>query len=1557
MAIRHIYKALRLIVVVSLLVLVAVPAALYVGLSLPSVQDYARKTAGRMLSERLGVDVTVGNLSITPFNRVSLRNVAIVSEPGDTIVKARRLGAGFGLTDFIFNRRLVLNYVEAVGLDLRVWRDSAGAPLNIAPVISRLSRPGGDGGVPDLRINAIVVRQSAVSFDDLSAPMKPLGRFDPAHIRLADIRADLRLNLVKATRSIEIELSRLATTEARSGLTVTDLSTRAQIIKAPAPSPEIGNITLGYTELKLPSTQLSIQPTIITLLPEPELSLTVSPGSYLTISDLAPVIPESVTDRPGKLPLTPFSLDLVARANARAIDIKKLNVSTLDGAIRIEAPEGLVAEGIDSISNARFNIPALTLAVMPSAAPLLPFPLPGTMSADTIATPILPLRATIEGEGTMGYGSLAAHIESSGIGNAFASLDYQLGPDRRSGAVDAHLDMDKVNPAAIVAVMNAAAGRVSTLPLRLPHELTATIETAFSFTGFDKLPDGNLSTFISSVSLPVTRTGHSPVLTDIALYVTSERGKIEATLESANDGAAILADLSADTGDKSATFDVTLDDFDPSIFGLTKTEGRHLSFTATGIGNLEAPDAPLPVSGSLIVNDLRYGDLKLTSIDITSDIPEERTPSITLKSDILNAELRGTFDPQAVAADVRALAASLYPDIFPPASELRESRNNFSIEGRLLSTTPLDQVVKLPIQVHYPIDFAASLSSEAHRASIRLEAPYLWQGNKEIDATTIHIQATGSSARLSAATRMPTKNGMMDLLLQSSLPPVDSLSGNRRAVTTSLQWNVDASRDFSGDISFEARLRRDQQAKGSLMADVDILPGSMTFNDTIWAMDPSRITFREGRIAIDNFNVGRSDQHIKINGVVSSSPADNIIVSLADVDLDYVFETLNIPNAMFGGIATGNVYGSGVLGKDVSLYTPDLFVRGLKYNFSLMGDTHIRASFDPGIPAVNLHAVVEQPNKLRSYIDGYIKPTTEGYIDLDFKADRIEVGFMKPFMSAFASDVKGFASGQAHLFGTFHDVNMSGDIFAEDLALTLDFTGVTYYATDSVHLVPGYIDLEGITLRDRDGHTARLGGYLRHTNFHEPRFQFRITGADDLLVYDLPESPDRRWYGTIYGDGSANIIGVPGHIDIGVDMTTAPRSAFAFILSDTEEAYDYRFITFRDRDAADDDPLAGAVMSGIPAEVFEIRQALAKKVEEEGTSVYDMSITVRATPDALLTVVMDPVGGDAINARGSGDMTLTYNSASEDLGLRGDYTLDNGTYNFTFQDIIRKDFRINPGSTIRFTGDPYAAQLDIEAAYRLTANLSDLDESFLDDSELTRTTVPVDALIKVTGNMLSPDIAYDFAFPTLKDDIKRKVNSIVSTDDMRARQMLYLLALNRFYTPEYMSATKGNELFSVASSTISSQISNILGSLSENWSISPNVRSDRGDFSDVEFDLALSSSLLNNRLLFNGNFGYRDKSLNNNSFIGDFDLEYLLNRTGSLRLKAYNRYNDQNFYVKNALTTQGVGIVFRRDFDSFAPWFRSLLGRGRRKETSQPTPQPDVISEQPDTVNYELQPH
>ena len=169
---------------------------------------------------------------------------------------------------------------------------------------------------------------------------------------------------------------------------------------------------------------------------------------------------------------------------------------------------------------------------------------------------------------------------------------------------------------------------------------------------------------------------------------------------------------------------------------------------------------------------------------------------------------------------------------------------------------------------------------------------------------------------------------------------------------------------------------------------------------------------------------------------------------------------------------------------------------------------------------------------------------------------------------------------------------------------------------------------------------------------------------------------------------------------------------------------------------------------------------------------------------------------------------------------------------------------------------------------------------------------------------------------------------------MMNRQIIYLLALNRFYTPEYMGAEQGGELASVASSTLSSQLQNIIGSLTDKFSVAPSFKSEKSDLSDMEVDVALSSSLFDNRLLLNGNLGYRDRSTSQTTFIGDFDLEYLLSRDGRLRLKAYNHFNDASYYLRSALTTQGIGIIYRKDFDDPFTFIKRMFRRKKKKEES-----------------------
>jgi len=218
---------------------------------------------------------------------------------------------------------------------------------------------------------------------------------------------------------------------------------------------------------------------------------------------------------------------------------------------------------------------------------------------------------------------------------------------------------------------------------------------------------------------------------------------------------------------------------------------------------------------------------------------------------------------------------------------------------------------------------------------------------------------------------------------------------------------------------------------------------------------------------------------------------------------------------------------------------------------------------------------------------------------------------------------------------------------------------------------------------------------------------------------------------------------------------------------------------------------------------------------------------------------------------------------------------------FTLQTVIRKEFKIDKGSTISWTGSPYDAQLNIRALYPLTASLSDL----FDDAASTtnRGSVPVNCVLNLTDNLTNPTIKFEIDLPSSDEGIKQKVRSIINTEEMMNRQFAYLLVLGKFYTPDNTGNTGLDNTISFAFSTLSAHLNNwIQKSLNTN-NLSLGLDWQKSELATDEFKAQLNYQ--NKRIILNGDFGYRNDNVNTSTnaskFIGDFDLEYLLTESGN----------------------------------------------------------------------------
>ena len=334
-----------------------------------------------------------------------------------------------------------------------------------------------------------------------------------------------------------------------------------------------------------------------------------------------------------------------------------------------------------------------------------------------------------------------------------------------------------------------------------------------------------------------------------------------------------------------------------------------------------------------------------------------------------------------------------------------------------------------------------------------------------------------------------------------------------------------------------------------------------------------------------------------------------------------------------------------------------------------------------------------------------------------------------------------------------------------------------------------------------------------------------------------------------------------------------------------------------------------------------------------------MDFNLDVTPDAEVQIIFDPTMGDIIKARGSGPMNLSINTLGT-FDMVGEYTIEEGDYLFTLQNVINKRLNIQPGSTLRWTGDPFNANIDVTAIYRTKANPSDLLYGLAGTGEDVGR-VTVDCRIFLTDRLMSPTVSYDLYLPFSDEDLRNRVKSRIQSDEELSKQFLSLMVMNSFLpgTRSGESATGGENYMAGmnnASELLSNQLSNWLSQISNEFDVGVNYRPG-SELTPREMEVMLSTQFFNDRLSIDGSLDMKSSvtAQNTSNFAGDFDADYKLNKSGKIRLRAFNHSND-NITENNSDYTQGFGIFYKEEFNSFGELLRrywaTLTGKQKKQE-------------------------
>ena len=1462
------YKWWGIAVIVLLLPVVLV--------QIPSVQQLALRATTNYIEEKTNTKIDIQSVDFHLFNKLTLKEVVWKDSAGDTLLSAKRFSVGFEFWP-LFKKQYCIRSMQFNTFTVYLNRENENAPLNIQSILQAFQKNDTSEKSIDLRIRNISLYKGNVIYQ-IKNQIYTDEIFHFGDLHFSDINS--KINIQKLTNEgLNIFVKHFNFKE-KSGFQVKDLSFDLSANKDSA--------NIQKLKLQLPESQLNI----------------------VNVSSDYSVLQSDKNDWKNVL------FDMQIQDSYFSLNDLKAFIPTLNNCSETIQLEGFVSGKIDElffqqihlVSGKELDLAAdVSLQNITSKNPAKIY-LQACLNDSHISEKLI--RNLIDGFTVrpiqwppmiQEIGSVNLKGEVSGFLNHF-NTDIKALTD--IGDLQIQLDFRRAKLVELAGVVSSNKLNINQLfqnndfgNARFQLHFNSRFRTLADWQGD---VDATIDEFVYK-SYPYS---------NIRLTGNYAQKQLQCHLENRTPHGNMAADASIHFQGHESEYALSADVSKLLLkhFNLTqKQDNPQLSFRLQSHLKGNTIDN---LTGHLQINKFQYttDDKKLNINELAINISQtDSIKKLHIESDLLSGDINGVFDLSTLPMALKQSVAEYLPSfISDTPSVWAESNQDFTWNFILNNTEILSSILNLPATIYEKSKIEGKFDNHNREILLKASIPQFYAGGMLFENGTLDLNNGNGYLELQLnATNLPQKRN--EKMAMGAI-----IKASSDSIFTDLYWN-DKSK-YNGHLFFTSQITMPANHK-PLEALLRFNASEMMFNDSIWKIEPTLIHYQDKIINIRQFEANHNRQNIKIDGNISHNENDEIFISLTQVDLDYIFKSLSIRMGadylIFGGIATGNVRAQDLY--HTRQLSTRLDVRDFSFNNQIFGDLDLLGLWNDEKRHVEMIGKAVRNDSSFVNINGYIDPMNKA-MSILFNAHKTEVRFLHPFLDNIVKNLSGEATGPIRLFGALRDPTVEGEVWLQNGSFGIEFLNTRYSFSDWIRFKPDEIYMQNVKVFDKDGHSASFSGSVKHDLLSNFRFTAHIV-FDNFLVFNATQYGSPNFYGTVYGTGNVDIAGNEKLVNIDMKVHNE-NTELVFDFMKQANIADFNFIRFT--------PKEKEVKNTITQENINRERKGKKKNADTKTEIH-LNLMVNANNKAMVDFIMDPVSGDKISATGTGSMQVQYGT---DIPAKvfGNYRIEQGKYNFSFQQAIYRKFDIENGSSIAFKGDPLTAEMDIKAACEVSANLGDLNQQLISSSDRrsARTSVPVNCVLLLSGPLQHPAIKFDLEMPGSTAELERQVKSYIRTEDMMNRQIIYLLLMNRFYTPpEYATANTGfNNDFSLLSSTLSSSISSLLGSLSDKIQVGTNFHQFyENAVSKTEVELLLSSTLLNNRLIINGNIGYVDnphlKTLTNDiPLIGDFDFEYKLTPSGNTRLKGFNHYNYRNYYSLTPEMTQGFGILFRKDFNN-----------------------------------------
>ena len=965
----------------------------------------------------------------------------------------------------------------------------------------------------------------------------------------------------------------------------------------------------------------------------------------------------------------------------------------------------------------------------------------------------------------------------------------------------------------------------------------------------------------------------------------------------------ILSKLDLDKSSSQIDTEIDLEGIRTQKFGLSDKDLR-----ARVLAKIQFKGNPSNFSldgqftdGLVIYDDVSYN---LGKINFTSLIDSTRT-RVDISSPFLNLNLDANASIENSLEALQNHFKKHFETDFTEIESVSKSPVKVEVGLDFIETPILSEVFIKGIQKMDTLKSNFSFDEEKRLLTSSLNLPYFNFNDNEINGLRLNLNS-GDNAFTVNFGFDNIKAGPLDIAQTEILGEFK----NQR-----LDLNLKALKDdkvfFNSSIA--TTFEEDELYR------IKVSPDSLVLSGLLWSIpENNQILYQKDSIQVSDFVVSRKGQEIKITDDLDLNKS-HVGLAFKNFKLSSILNYFNPDEAL----ANGDLQGDFIIIEPFSSngLVSNLKVDNLKITQVPLGNLKLKAV-----------AVSEKDYKLDlSLKDAGIDFDAEGLydtktsqVDFDVALNKLEMKTIEDFATDYIKDANGVLNGEFKINGDLNDLDYDGFLAFKDATFNLKSLNSIFVLEDEkLSLNKNKIIFNDFKIENADGNSFKSDGNVTFEDLTNPIFDLQFE-AQDFQVLNTTQEDNDLYFGKLVFDAKAKLKGDLNVPKLNLDLTVKDVSDLTYIIPETQASIEERdgIVVFVNKENPNDiltqpdDKAMNAIITGV-----------------------DLKSNIKIQNQSKINIILDKRTGDHVNIQGGGDFKFDM-TPTGNMNLVGLYNVTQGSVELNFYNIVKRKFEISPTSSVSWNGNPYDADLDIRAIYKIETSASSLMASQTAGENVAirnsyKQKLPFLVFLDVNGELSSPVLSFKLDMPEEKQgaingSVYGRVNQVNQQDDLLNRQVFSLLVLNKFYPESGSDGSQGGAA-SLARENINQALSDQLNAFSDkltkNTGISLNF--DLNSYTDyqsnsaqnrTDLDVTAQKKLMDDRLVVEAgsqmNVEGQQRPGEGQAVIGNVSVDYLLTEDGRWKIRGFRKSEYENV-IDGQVFISGIALIFTREFNKF----------------------------------------